>query len=136
MCFIKHVVVRRPTRALVWRLRYLPVIASHVLRRLGRVGRNERGAERLTDLRESGSLEQDADLVIFLHRKHHREGGTTQCIIEKQRNGSTGSVNLTLDRDLTLFTDGGTDQQEEELSSAQAEKKARQSSFIRRAHAR
>ena len=62
---------------------------------------------KLSDLRESGALEQDADLVCFLHRKNHREGGTTAFIFEKQRNGPTGTVNLTLDRDITTFTDGG-----------------------------
>ena len=62
---------------------------------------------RLSDLRESGALEQDADLVCFLHRKSHREGGVTNFIFEKQRNGPTGTVNLTLVRDVTTFLDGG-----------------------------
>ena len=62
---------------------------------------------KLSDLRESGALEQDADIVAFLHRKNHREGGTTNFIFEKQRNGPTGTVNLTLDRDIVTFTDGG-----------------------------
>jgi len=62
---------------------------------------------KLKDLRESGALEQDADLVCFLHRKNHREGGTTNFIIEKARNGPGGTVNLTLDRDVTTFADGG-----------------------------
>jgi replicative DNA helicase len=60
---------------------------------------------KLSDLRESGSLEQDADIVGFLHRKNHREGGLTYFIIEKQRQGSTGTLKLSLDRDLVLFTD-------------------------------
>ena len=60
---------------------------------------------KLSDLRESGALEQDSDIVCFLHRKHHREGGLTNFIVEKQRNGPTGTVNLSLDRDVTLFTD-------------------------------
>lgn len=62
---------------------------------------------KLSDLRESGALEQDADIVAFLHRKNHREGGVTNFIIEKQRNGPTGTVNLTLVRDVTTFLDGG-----------------------------
>lgn len=62
---------------------------------------------KLSDLRESGALEQDADIVAFLHRKNHREGGITNFIIEKQRNGPTGTVNLTLDRDIVTFQDGG-----------------------------
>jgi len=53
----------------------------------------------------SGALEQDADLVLFLHRKHHREGGPTSLIVEKQRNGPTGTLALTLDRDIVTFTD-------------------------------
>jgi replicative DNA helicase len=62
---------------------------------------------KLSDLRESGALEQDADLVCFLHRKNHREGGTTEFILDKQRNGPTGTCLLTLDRDIVTFTDGG-----------------------------
>ncbi len=64
---------------------------------------------KLSDLRESGALEQDADIVLFLHRRNHREGGTTNAIFEKQRNGPTGTLNLTLDRDIVTFTDGGED---------------------------
>lgn len=69
---------------------------------------------KLSDLRESGALEQIAALVAFLHRKNHREGGTTQFIIEKQRNGPTGTVNLTFNRDTQTFTDGGEDPPEPE----------------------
>lgn len=61
---------------------------------------------RLSDLRESGSLEQDADIVAFLHRRNHREGGLTYFLLDKQRNGPTGSFRLTLDRDTVTFTDG------------------------------
>lgn len=64
---------------------------------------------KLSDLRESGALEQDADLVCFLHRKHHRESGTTNFIIDKGRNIEGGTVNLTLYRELTKFEDGGED---------------------------
>lgn len=62
---------------------------------------------KLSDLRESGAIEQVAAVVAFLHRKNHREGGTTEFILAKQRNGPTGTVNLTFDRDLQTFTDGG-----------------------------
>jgi replicative DNA helicase len=62
---------------------------------------------KLSDLRESGSLEQDADIVGFIHRRNHREGGVSNFILEKQRNGPTGTVNITLDRDIVTFTDGG-----------------------------
>ncbi len=60
---------------------------------------------KLTDLRESGALEQDCDIAGFLHRKDHRAGGITHFIIEKQRNGPCGTVALSLDRDILLFTE-------------------------------
>ena len=93
---------------------------------------------RLSDLRESGSLEQDADLVCFLHRKHHREGGVTNFIIEKQRNGPTGTINLSLDRDLTLFTDAGDAPPEAVAAPETPEEKAERQRklFARRARAR
>src|SRR5207247_9647796 len=53
---------------------------------------------RLADLRESGSLEQDSDTVIILHRPDRYEPGQHEGIIEviigKQRNGPTGEITL------------------------------------------
>jgi replicative DNA helicase len=85
----------------------IPIILLSQLNRAAKDRNDPR--PRLSDLRESGALEQDADIVAFLHRKNHREGGTTNFILEKQRNGPSGTVNLTLDRDITTFTDGGED---------------------------
>jgi replicative DNA helicase len=69
-------------------------------------------------LRESGSLEQDADVVCLLHReeayhqhdedwisKNQDKAGMAELIIAKQRNGPTGVVNLTWDRNSTRFKD-------------------------------
>jgi replicative DNA helicase len=66
---------------------------------------------RMSDLRESGSIEQDADVIALLHNEDYfhmgEEGyqpkGTTDLIIAKQRNGPTGTVPLTFLRDCTRF---------------------------------
>ena len=67
----------------------------------------------LSDLRESGSIEQDADLVLMLHRNKTINGPTqenegsylTELIIAKQRNGPTGTVKLLFDQKQTKFSD-------------------------------
>ncbi len=78
-----------------------------LLSQLSRAGANANRAPILSDLRESGALEQHADSVAFLHRENHRESGNTEFIMEKQRNGPTGSCLLTLTRETQTFTDGG-----------------------------
>lgn len=79
-----------------------PVILLSQLKRLDRKSGDPR--PKLDDLRESGALEQDADIVGLLHRKDHRAGGRTELIIAKQRNGPAGTVLLSLDRDTQTFT--------------------------------
>lgn len=64
----------------------------------------------LSDLRESGSLEQDADIVIFLYRdkyydENSEKGDITDVLIRKHRNGAIGSVELMFIGELTRFRD-------------------------------
>ena len=63
------------------------------------------GVPRLSDFRESGSIEQDCDVAILLHRKNHKESGPTSIILDKQRNGETGVVTLHFARETQRFTD-------------------------------
>jgi replicative DNA helicase len=75
---------------------------------------------RMSDLRESGSIEQDADVVMLLHREdyYHRgdenyqRGNTAELIIAKQRNGPTGNVKLTFREKFTRFENASEVRQE------------------------
>ena len=62
----------------------------------------------LSDLRESGAIEQDADVVMFLYRDDYynedsEDKGITEVIIGKQRNGPIGKIKLRWLNDLTKF---------------------------------
>ncbi len=86
---------------------------------LSQLNRSSEGREnhrpRMSDLRDSGSIEQDADVVLMLHREsyYHRgdpdydhdapEASLAEVIIEKQRNGPTGIVELIFDSKTTRF---------------------------------
>jgi replicative DNA helicase len=93
----------------------IPVIAAAQLNR----GPTDRPTHtpRMSDLRESGSIEQDADVVSLLHNEdyYHRgeEGymptGVTKLIVEKQRNGPTGVVNLVFRPEITRFEQAAAD---------------------------
>ncbi len=78
-----------------------------VLAQLGRASDKEDRRPKLSDFRECGAFEQDADIALMLHRKNHREGGVTEAIFAKTRNSKPGTLLLTLDADCVRFTDGG-----------------------------
>lgn len=91
----------------------VPVIALSQLSRAV----ESRGEKRpqLSDLRESGAIEQDADIVMFIHRAEYygemqdengqSTEGKAEVIIAKHRNGETGTVDLNWDGEHTLFVD-------------------------------
>ena len=85
----------------------VPVIALSQLSRA--VEQREDHRPMLSDLRESGSIEQDADIVMFLYRddyynKDSEDKGLTEVIIAKHRGGSTGTVKLVWMGNYTKFT--------------------------------
>ncbi len=85
----------------------VPIIALSQLSRAVEQ-RGGGGRPQLSDLRESGSIEQDADIVLFVYREvvykpDTPEPGKAQIIIAKQRNGPTDDVDLTFLRECTKF---------------------------------
>lgn len=84
----------------------LPVI---VLSQLNRSSEKENRTPRLSDLRESGSIEQDADVVLMLSRpkdadeRFQTAAGAADLIVAKQRNGPVGDLKLTFLQEITRF---------------------------------
>ncbi len=78
----------------------IPVIA---LAQLNRQSESDESLPKLSHLRESGAIEQDADSVWFLHRG--RDSNDAQLIIEKQRQGMRGTVRLCFDGPRCVFAE-------------------------------
>ncbi len=89
----------------------VPVIVLSQLNR--KVDENPDHIPMLSNLRESGSIEQDADIILFLHRPEYYDRnneelkGVAQAIIAKHRNGPTGTVNLRFIHQFTRFENAG-----------------------------
>ncbi|MDP3729538.1 MAG: replicative DNA helicase [bacterium] len=88
----------------------VPVLALSQLSR--EVDKRDNKRPRLSDLRESGAIEQDADVVLFIHRKDRdkinptaEEENTAEIIIAKHRNGPVGIVQLKFDPERSSFKD-------------------------------
>jgi len=83
----------------------IPVLALAQVNRASEDRQDHR--PRLADLRESGSIEQDADPVLMMHRPELYEPGqhegTVELIIAKQRNGPTGEITLTFLKQFMRF---------------------------------
>jgi replicative DNA helicase len=89
----------------------IPILCLAQLNRQAEVTKDNR--PRLSHLRESGAIEQDADVVMFVHREEYYHSpqeveerglqGQAEIIIAKQRNGPTGDIKLTWQKDFTRF---------------------------------
>ena len=103
--------ISRSMKALARELN-VPVLC---LSQLSRAVESRGGKPRLSDLRDSGSIEQDADVVMFIHNESRfkdesEKTNITEILIEKHRNGPTGKVDLYFDVDKACFKDLDTSQ--------------------------
>ena len=109
--------ISRSLKALARELK-VPVLAVSQLSRA--VDQRDHKVPRLSDLRESGSIEQDSDVVMFIYRKDRdktdvapEEQNIAQVIVAKHRNGPIGAVDLRFDPEKVSFR--SLDRQHDEL---------------------
>jgi replicative DNA helicase len=100
--------ISRSLKSLARELKIPVVVLCQLNREMERTGQRQQPT--LANLRDSGSIEQDADLVLFLHKKQKaedeqasQEGYPTELIIAKQRNGPVGVIDLVLQSRYALF---------------------------------
>ena len=91
-----------------------PVIA---LSQLSHAVEQRKGKPMLSDLRESGAIEQDADIVAFLHREDYQNkekeaetNGLTEIVVAKHRNGATADIPVVFEKQYSRFSDYTTEQ--------------------------
>jgi replicative DNA helicase len=92
----------------------IPVVCCAQLSR-GTEGRGKSHKPQLSDLRDSGSIEQDADIVMFLYREEYYKNevddekqddideSSSELIVAKNRHGQTGTIELCFDKEFTRF---------------------------------
>lgn len=97
--------ISRGLKALAMELK-VPVLALSQLSRAPEARKDKPPV--LSDLRESGALEQDANIVLLLHRPDHKIDGPTDLFIEKHRSGQPGVVRLQFVGDLVMFVNDHT----------------------------
>lgn len=127
--------------------RYMKILAKELevpvllLSQLNRGIESRKGADArpvLSDLRESGAIEQDADIVMFIHRDTSEQTETpveiseVELIVAKHRNGPTGSMKLRWIGECTSFANMTTDQAAQDARDAVASAKTKVKSDIKK----
>ena len=115
--------IKRSLKLMAKDLRIPVVTCAQLARRTEEKGRSHK--PQLSDLRESGSIEQDADIVLMLYRENYYNTDdndtpvdeirvdTAEVLVQKNRHGPTGSVGLAWNPDFTMFTSRERDFDEE-----------------------